>query len=94
MQNILTMVSTTSTPVDADFAISSFSGGTFSGVIGIGGSSLSALQLSNNAFLSFPVNAYGAMLLSTPQEGQVIGEVRRIRVQNGAVDFVMPTSVR
>ena len=94
MQNVLQVFSTHTAAVDVQFEISSFRGGTFSGALSLDKGGSSILQISNNPALNFPADTYGALLLDTGQAGYALGEVRRVRVVEGAVDYVMPTRVQ
>ena len=94
MQDVLQVYSTTAETIDAGFEITSFSGGSFSGVVGLNNNAVSELEISNNSALNFPPDTYGAISLSTPKAGQALAEVHRIRVVGGEVDFIMPTLVK
>ncbi|MCB0324700.1 MAG: hypothetical protein KDD69_14055 [Bdellovibrionales bacterium] len=95
MQDVLTVFSTTTSAVEAAFEITSFRGGVFTGAFGLESGASSALAISNDETLNFPPDTFGALLLSTGDEGDALAEVRRIRVDDkGQVDFVMPTLVK
>ncbi len=94
MQNVFAVAGTTNTAVNATFDITSFGGSVTSGVLSLSSSGTNTLQISNNSTLNFPKDAYGALLFKTPSANQAISEVRRVRVIDGVVDFVMPTAVK
>jgi hypothetical protein len=96
MQNVLNAFSTANTSTEASYEITSFSGGFFQGVLGLGGESVSSLRISDNSSLNFPSNTYGAMILTTESPTNSINaEVRRVRVlSDGKIDFVMPTLMK
>ena len=94
MQNILDVLSTDASGTDVNFNIKAFTGAAVSGSIALEQNGSSVLQISNNPSLNFPADTYGALKLDGIDPGHAIGEVRRVRVVNGAVDFVMPTRVQ
>jgi hypothetical protein len=94
MQNVFTVAATTTSSVNASFDVTSFGGSVISGNFPLSSSSTSSVQVSNNSTLNFPKDAYGALLFKTPSANQAISEVRRVRVIDGVVDFVMPTAVK
>jgi hypothetical protein len=94
MQNIFGLLSTGPSAASADFTITSFSGGTYQGSVGLASSGASSLGLSDNPTLNLPPNTYGAIVVDTGAEGMGLAEIRRVRIVSGAVDFVMPTGLR
>ncbi len=94
MQNVFGLISTSPAVSSADFTIASFSGGTYQGSVDLAGSGASSLGLSNNPVLNLPSNTYGAVVVDTGAEGVGLAEIRRVRIVNGAIDFVMPTALK
>lgn len=94
MQNTLTAISTQDDPVDAGYLIKFFGGETLSGVFSFGAGALSTLDISQGNTINVPSDTYGAISLSTPFQGEALYDVRRIRIVDGEVDFVMPTMIQ
>jgi hypothetical protein len=94
MKNAFEIVSTVASGTDVDFKITTFSGATKTGVIGLGSGTNQSFQITDNSALNITENTYGAMILKSSSAGRFMGEVRRLRISKGKLDFVMPTGVR
>ncbi len=92
MQNVITAFSTTTSTISPTFTMTSFRGGVTTGVLTLGSAQLQAAQPNSS---QFPSDTYGSYAISSPNEGQVMSEIKRIRVDSkGQIDFVMPTQVK
>ncbi len=94
MENVLSLVSTTSSNHLASYVVRPYGGTPSFGSLDIGAGAASVLGISNTPGINFPVEAYGTFSIETSQEGVLLGEVRRVRLFNKEVDFVMPTTLR
>lgn len=94
MENQLALVSSSNLPSVSSYKVVTFGGDTSTGNISLSAGAASLLGISSNPTIQFPADRYGTIELQSGSDGVAVGEVRRIRVFGGEIDFVMPTAIR
>ncbi len=94
MTNFLSMIGTNGSTSDFDITGMSFGEPLNPVSVQLSGRKTVVLNLNSESALDAKPNSYGTVIVRSPQAGQAVAEIIRLREVNGRVDFAMPTAVQ